>query len=60
MMFLGNGLSEMIEDYIKLCIHTYPYPYRDISISEDFFSSDSNVVEAVNLINTRRLHAGIL
>ena len=54
MMFPGDGLGDMIEDYVRDCID----PYKDIS--EDFFPSDSDVMEAVDLINSGRLHAGIL
>ena len=56
MMFKGDGLGDMIEDIIKDFID----PYQNLSIPEDFFPSDSDVVEAVDLIKSGKLHAGIL
>ena len=58
MMFPGDGLGDMIEDYVRDSINHSIDPSKDIS--EDFFPSDNDVVEAVDLINSGNLHAGIL
>ena len=58
MMFPGDGLGDMIENYIRDTIN--PSKNNPFYLSVDFFQSDKDVVEAVDLISSGKLYAGIL